>query len=916
MLTSYVLTVNSLNPVNGVAIAATPVDNNGASGGSTSFTRSYNVGTSVTLTAPATSGSNPFVSWTGCTSSNSVSCTVVLTANTTVTANYTVPSVYMLTVKSTNPASGVSIEAAPADNNGKSAGTSSYTLNYYAGTSVTLTAPIMFGGNALSSWTGCTSSSAATCNVAINGNMTVTANYAAIGTYVLIVNSVSPSSGVAIAASPIDNNGSGGESTSFSLTYNSGTAVTLAAPATSGTYGFVAWNGCTSTNGTICNVTINSNAGVTATYSEPQITLVTVTPNISSLVIGTSQQFTATVAGTGSFSNGVTWSLTGASGSTASPGTLSASGLYVTPYPAPASAKITATSIQDSTKSTSLTVALTAPVTMAGPVLTVDTGNQTNAISPYIYGWNNYQLSTSAARAANITLDRFGGDATSRYNYLLDVTNSASDYYFENSVGATGQEATGQFNAQVQSDSGLGIRTLGTVDVLGWVAKDGTSCSFPVSANPNQHQIEPSRGCGDGENLNQTDITGNDPTVTSIAEGPSFAGDWVSYLVGKFGSAANGGVAIYDLDNEPPEWDAVHRDVHPLPFTYDELTNNEIATAKAIKAVDPTASVSGPVIDSWYNYFYSKKDVESGWSSGPCYKFWSNPVDRVAHSGIPLIEYYLQQFASYQAANNVRLLDYVDVHAYFEASYNGNAVGLTTAGDTGEQEARLSSTRVFWDPTYTDPNYTQPNYTTDSNYTSSCSTPLQAPQIIPMMEAWVKNDYPGTKTAITEYNFGGQESINGALAQADILGIFGSYGLDLGTLWGPPSPTSQVPGLVAFEIYRNYDGNNSTFGNEALASTSANQQELSVYGALRTSDNAVTVVVINKTYGDLTATLSLANLIATPGKTAQVFLYDNANIGGIAEQGAISVTPPASGQTTSTINTMFPAQSITLFVIQ
>ena len=914
-LTSYVLTVNSVNPASGVSIATTPVDVNGLSSGSTVFTRSYNVGTSVTLTAPATTGSNPFVSWTGCASSNSVSCNVVLTANTTATANYTVPPLDTLTVSSTDPSNGVVIGAVPADNNGKTTGTSSYTLSYYAGTSVTLTAPAMSGGSALSSWAGCTSFRTTTCNVTISGNMTVTANYAAAGTYGLTVNSVSPSSGVTIAASPTDNNGNSGGSTGFSLTYNAGTAVALVASATAGTDSFVSWSGCTTTSGSTCNVTLSGNMSVTATYAAPQITSVSVLPNITSLVIGTSQQFTATVTGTGSFSNGVNWSLSGTQGSSASPGTVTTTGLYTTSYPAPATVTVTATSIQDTTKSASVTVALNAPAALTGPTISVDTGNQTHAISPYIYGWNNYQLSPSAAAAANITVDRFGGDATSRYNYLLDVTNSAADYFFENSVGTTGQEATSQFNAQVQSDSSMGIKTLGTVDVLGWVAKDGTSCSFPDSTYPNQYQIDPNRNCGDGENLNQTNITGNAPTVTSIAAGPTFAGNWVTYLAGKFGTAASGGVAIYDLDNEPPEWDAVHRDVHPSPFTYDELINHEIATATAIKAADPTASVSGPVIDSWYDYFYSKKDVESGWGSGPCYKFWSNPIDRTPHGGVPLIEYYLQQFAAYQAANNVRLLDYVDVHAYFEANYNGSAVGLTTAGDTAEQQARLNSTRVFWDSTYTDPNYTQPNYTTDANYTASCTTPLQAPQVIPMMQTWVTNDYPGTKTAITEYNFGGQESINGALAQADILGIFGSYGLDLATLWGPPNPTTQVPGLMAFEIYRNYDGNKSTFGNQALASTSSNQQQLAVYGALRTSDNAVTVVVINKTYGDLTSTLSLANLTATPGETAQVYLYDNANIAGIAAQNPVAVVAPGSGQTASTITTTFPAQSITLLVI-
>src|ERR1035437_1993141 len=125
------------------------------------------------------------------------------------------------------------------------------------------------------------------------------------------------------------------------------------------------------------------------------------------------------------------------------------------------------------------------------------------------------------------------------------------------------------------------------------------------------------------------------------------------------------------------------------------------------KTADPTAEVSGPVVDYWWNYFYSKKDIESGWASGPCISPWSNPKDRIAHGGIPFIEYYLQQFKSAQATYGPRLLDYLELHTYFAAQYpagSGNSVGFTAAGDTGEQQARLNSTRVFWDPTYTDSN--------------------------------------------------------------------------------------------------------------------------------------------------------------------------------------------------------------------
>jgi hypothetical protein len=324
--------------------------------------------------------------------------------------------------------------------------------------------------------------------------------------------------------------------------------------------------------------------------------------------------------------------------------------------------------------------------------------------------------------------------------------------------------------------------------------------------------------------------------------------------------------------------------------------------------------VSGPVVDYWWNYFYSKKDIESGWGSAPCYQPWDNPVDRKAHKGAPFLEYYLQQFQAYETAHGQRLLDYLDLHTYFAADYNGSSVAFSTAGDTGAQQARLNSTRVFWDPTYTDPNYPQPNYSTDANYTSNCNVPLQAPQLIPAMNSWVNTAYPGTKTAITEYNWGGQEHINGALAQADILGIFGREGLDLGTLWGPPDPTSQVPGLMAFEVFRNYDGNGSQFGDQSLTSTSASQGQLSIYSALRSSDNALTLLILNKTYGDLTGPISLQDL-TTKATTAKAWLYSIANLAAITAQPDIAITPPPNGSTTAKITTIFPAHSITLLVI-
>lgn len=62
--------------------------------------------------------------------------------------------------------------------------------------------------------------------------------------------------------------------------------------------------------------------------------------------------------------------------------------------------------------------------------------------------------------------------------------------------------------------------------------------------------------------------------------------------------------------------------------------------------------------------------------------------------------------------------------------------------------------------------------------------------LIPRMRNWVNTYYPGTPIAITEYNWGAEDDMNGATTLADILGIFGREGLDMATYWTIPASTS------------------------------------------------------------------------------------------------------------------------------
>ena len=126
--------------------------------------------------------------------------------------------------------------------------------------------------------------------------------------------------------------------------------------------------------------------------------------------------------------------------------------------------------------------------------------------------------------------------------------------------------------------------------------------------------------------------------------------------------------------------------------------------------------------------------------------------------------------------------------------------------------------------------------------------------------AWVNTYYySGTPIGITEYNWGAESHINGATTQADIYGIFGREGLDMGARWTTPATTT--PTYKAMKMYRNYDGNRSTFGETSVRATStANADNLSVFAAERASDGALTVMVIAKVLSGATpVTINLPN---------------------------------------------------------
>lgn len=268
--TTNVLTVHSTVPSSGVTITAAPPDNSSQSGGTTPFNLTYNTGTTVTLTAPSSVSGNGFQSWTGCDSASTVTCTIAVSSNKTVTANYVAPPpTFTLTVATLNPASGVLMQVSPTDNNGKTSGNSPFFFVYTSGATVAITPPNLAGTHPFGSWAGCDSVAALACTVAMTGNRTVTAQYVTPVIPTVTLATTNPASGVVVSYSPADTNANTSCTAPCMPQFPQGTAETFTFPVSASGNTLASITGCDSVSANVCSKIVNASVTITANYITP-----------------------------------------------------------------------------------------------------------------------------------------------------------------------------------------------------------------------------------------------------------------------------------------------------------------------------------------------------------------------------------------------------------------------------------------------------------------------------------------------------------------------------------------------------------------------------------------------------------------------------------------------------------------------
>jgi hypothetical protein len=413
-----------------------------------------------------------------------------------------------------------------------------------------------------------------------------------------------------------------------------------------------------------------------------------------------------------------------------------------------------------------------------------------------------------------------------------------------------------------------------TVPMGDWVARLGPGrsrlASFSVRKyGPQQHvDAEWFADAGNGVASDGRRLIGNDPADANVRVTPAFHAPWVRQLASS--------VQLYIVDNEPSLWFETHRDVHPTGLGMAETSTRILNTASMIRAADGDAMVMAPEEWGWLGFHYSGADQQYGRARG----WWRHMPDRAAHGGADYLPWMLEQWRA-DAARTGRLpVDVVSVHYYPEGGEFSADVSASM------QQRRARSTRALWDPAYVDESWIK--------------TPVA---LIPRLRRWVDTHYAaGVPIALTEYHWGADHHMSGAIAQADLLGIFGREGLDMAARWGTPPISSPV--FQVMKLFRNYDGQKSGFGDVSVRATAPDADDVAVYAAERSADGSLTVVLINK----------------RPAVSADVRLGIRGRRSGTAQRFEVAAGRPVRRVGDVRVGAgeplTLPAQSVTLLVVR
>ncbi len=482
-----------------------------------------------------------------------------------------------------------------------------------------------------------------------------------------------------------------------------------------------------------------------------------------------------------------------------------------------------------------------------GANIIINTSSQRLAISPYIYGTNQQMEGDE-----NLTIMRLGGNRMTGLNWETNASNAGSDYQqssdnymcgaieYPLSTTECASEAGGVIEHFVDYCTSYGYKSILTIPMAGYVAADENGTVSVAETAPSAR-------------WDTANYVKGSPFIypPNLTDGAVYDDEEVAYMVQKYGNATTqNGVMAYQLDNEPDLWSSTHPRIHPTPTGAAELVTRCAELAASIKNVDQYAQVFGPV----FGMIWSEDSLGADW-----------PALKTAGNYSWYVDYFLDQMSQASASAGKRLLDAIDIHYYTEMaeglyppfSYStGCMVRNDGCTSTAAAISRMQAPRTLWDPTFTE--------------NSSVGQWLAADlPLLPKLQASINKYYPGTKIAVTEHGFGGGTDYSGGICIADVLGIFGKYGVYVATMWKTGYGLFHS---AAYKLYRNYDGSNGTYGNTNVQCDSSDIPNITCYASINGSDDStVHIIVLNKAATAQTANVSITSSQSYTMGTAWAF---------------------------------------------
>jgi hypothetical protein len=485
---------------------------------------------------------------------------------------------------------------------------------------------------------------------------------------------------------------------------------------------------------------------------------------------------------------------------------------------------------------------------------TISAAGAAKPISPYIYGVNFYG---SSGFTNPVTLDRLGGNRWSAYNWETNASNAGKDWHYQNdsylfpagqSNPLPGASVLGSLQSAAANNRGLVV----TVPMAGYVAADANGTQIEkaqFAPSVRFKEVQAKRSSIYPGSLPFSDPNSpNPPDPPNESDNYVFTDEFVNWVEK---TRQPDQQVFYSLDNEPALWgDALpanfqssnwnqpnqpgrtHPEIHPYAPTYTEMRDKTIAHAGAIKDVNPNAIVFGGVGYGWAEF--------NSLQSAP------GAVTTPSHPGgdqggeLNYYEWLLDQVHKEEVAQGRKLMDVLDLHWYPEATGGGTRISFDNSANPSAAlvQARVQAPRSLWDPTYTETSW----------ITNCCSGgPIK---LLKHVQRDIADFNPDTKISVTEYNYGGGRHISGGVAQADVLGIFGTEGVFAATAWPIDSGANSQFTAGGFKMYLDYDGaaGDGKYGDLAIDAATDNISQSAVYASLDSDDpTRMVLVAINRT---------------------------------------------------------------------